>query len=287
MISDNKQSGLPRGEIERQLVVSLAKQDRPNDPNDALMATVEAIRGRVEGDAAVAVVRGFDAVEGENQRTAFREFCAAFGELTPQDGNGTIIREVRDRGKVLAEGRSGRYSDTRSGGNLHTDGAEAPSPVPDYLSLLCVRPAMEGGELVLVDVRDLVDRLDPEVAELLRQPFHFDRRGDEREGDQPTTAKPILFEDAEGQFCASYLRRYIEVGHKRPEVPNLTAEQIAALDAFDALLQDTELSRSDRLDAGEVAVIDNRRMLHGRTEFVDARDPARHRLLLRTWIKKG
>jgi alpha-ketoglutarate-dependent taurine dioxygenase len=277
---------LPREELEPQLVRDLSRREPLDRPRSALVATVEALEDQLQGGEGIVVAGGFDAVGGEDQRAAFRSFCAAFGELMPQDGEGTIVREVRDRGKVLAEGRSGRYSDTRAGGNLHTDGAEAPPPVPDLFALLCVRPAASGGELVLVDVRELVDRLDPLLVEVLSRPFHFDRRGDEREGEEPTTAKPVLFEDATGNLCVSYLRRYIEVGHARPEVPDLSEEQVAALDAFDALLEDPEMWRKDRLEAGEVAVIDNRRMLHGRTEFVDPEEPTRHRLLLRTWIKK-
>jgi alpha-ketoglutarate-dependent taurine dioxygenase len=40
-----------------------------------------------------------------------------------------------------------------------------------------------------------------------------------------------------------------------------------------------------RMEAGEAAIFDNLRLLHGRTTFEDA--PDRRRLLLRTWIQPG
>ena len=64
----------------------------------------------------------------------------------------------------------------------------------------------------------------------------------------------------------------------------LTAEQMRALDTVDEVLGDTSLHRHARLRQGDLMVIDNRRLVHGRTDFIDSDDPQRRRLLLRTWI---
>jgi alpha-ketoglutarate-dependent taurine dioxygenase len=95
----------------------------------------------------------------------------------------------------------------------------------------------------------------------------------------------VLFTES-GRMCVTYLRRYIEIGHARAGVPRLTAPQRAALDAFDAVLDDPTVGLEDTLREGEMAIIDNRHVLHGRTSFVDNEDPARRRLLYRMWLRR-
>jgi hypothetical protein len=148
---------------------------------------------------------------------------------------------------------------------------------------MCVRPAAEGGALQFAHIDDVVPLLPPAAAARLREPFHFDRRGDEGPAEAPTTQKPVLFDD-DGRTGITYLRRYIELGHGRPDVPDLAREQLDALDALDAAVARPGVTKEDLLDAGEVAIIDNRHVLHGRTRFVDADHPSRRRLLYRTWI---
>jgi alpha-ketoglutarate-dependent taurine dioxygenase len=251
-----------------------------------LRETLDSARGSFEEGKGIAVLTGLEGEDGESLRSAFTRVCSAFGDLMAQDGDGTLIREVKDRGAALGEGQGTRYADTRTGGDFHTDGAEAPLPVPASFALQCVRPAQSGGELVLIPLPRILEQLDPETEEVLRRPFHFDRRGDERDGGDPTTLKPILFEDETGRTSVTYLRRYIEVAHARTEIPDLTKSQVDALDAFDELLEDPDLTVHDRLAGGELALIDNLHTLHGRTEFVDFPDPSRSRLLYRAWISE-
>ncbi|MBQ0825161.1 TauD/TfdA family dioxygenase [Streptomyces tagetis] len=237
------------------------------------------------------VLAGFErlAEQEDRLRRAFLAASRLFGELSPQNGRGELLREVRDRGTRIGEGRTARYSDSRFGGSLHTDGAEAPLPVPEYFALLCVRQAARGGALQVIHVRDLTERLArrPGVLDTLRGPFHFDRRGDESPGEGPTTPKPVLFDDGEGGLGVTYLRQYIEAGHAHPGVPGLTAAQSAALDALDELLADPSLITEDVQRPGELVLFDNHRLLHGRTEFTDHTDADRSRLLFRTWIRRA
>jgi alpha-ketoglutarate-dependent taurine dioxygenase len=209
---------------------------------------------------------------------------AALGSLLPQDGNGSLLREVTDRGVRLGEGRTGRYSDSRQGGSLHTDAPHKPAPVPDCFALYCVNQAPVGGDLCLVSASALLERLPGDAIVQLRQEFHFDRRDDTAE--EPTVRRPVLEFDAAGPRIY-YLREYIDIGHRHEHVPDLTDQQIAALDALDAVLNDTNLQQRLRLCPGDLVFINNRTLLHGRTAFED--DPAsdRKRLMLRTWIGRG
>lgn len=267
--------------------------DQHHLPGELREEVAEALIRDVHEGPGVLVLGGFECLADDEEalRRAFLTGSRLFGDLMPQNASGELLREVRDRGTRIGEGRTTRYSDSRFGGSLHTDGAEAPLPVPDYFTLLCVHQAALGGALQLVHARDVVRELKdrPEVLDVLRQPFHFDRRGDEGPGEPPTTPKPVLFADGDvpgDSLGVTYLRQYIEVGHARPGVPDLTAAQVDALDALDALLADPDLISQDRQQPGELAVFNNKRLLHGRTEFTDHGDGDRSRLLFRTWIRR-
>ncbi|WP_329560605.1 TauD/TfdA family dioxygenase [Kitasatospora sp. NBC_01266] len=227
-------------------------------------------------------VRGLGILPPDQLGDALTALSALFGRLIEQDREGTVVRRVEDRGTKIGEGTRARYADSRFGGSLHTDGAELPQPVPGRFALLCVRQAPVGGELNLVHLAQLEPRLTAAERARLRRPFHFDRRGDQDPTEAPTTEKAILF-DAGGTTGVTYLREYVELGHEHQHAPPLASADRAALDALDAALGADDLRLTIRLEAGEAAIFDNLRLLHGRTTFED--DQHRRRLLLRTWIQ--
>src|SRR5699024_7036140 len=110
----------------------------------------ELLRRHLDGDPGFLVLTGLDGLGEEAARLFTVAVSRLAGELLPQDGAGTLLREVRDRGMRLGEGSTGRYSDSRDGGNLHTDGPHAPFAAPECFTLFCVRQSARGGDLVLV-----------------------------------------------------------------------------------------------------------------------------------------
>ena len=216
-------------------------------------------------------------------RRAVQTLSRALGTLLPQDAAGATLREVKYRGLSIGEGATGRYSDSREGRQWHTDGPHRPRRPPEIFALLCVRPARVGGALVLIDGERVVSALEQDTIEILGQRFFFDQR----EPDSAPVARQVLHRE-NGHWQFSYLRHYIELGHRHPHLPPLTGRQSAALDRLDATLD--RLADSDgghhriMLRPGQLVIVDNRRMLHGRTEFT-ADPPDGGRLLLRTWIR--
>jgi alpha-ketoglutarate-dependent taurine dioxygenase len=239
----------------------------------------------LDGEPGYFVLTGLDGLDEQAIRAFLLTASAALGDLLPQDSDGTVLREVRYRGVKLGEGSTGRYSDSRDGGNLHTDSPHRPSVVPDYFALACVRQAAVGGGLILVRLADVLPELRrmPEVLAQLRQPLHFDTR-DDSPGAPRTVPRPIL-EERNGKEHIHYLREYIELGHRHPEVPSLTPEQTDALDALDALIERPDVHHVDRLSPGEIVFVDNRWTLHGRVAFEDRAGDGQ-RLMLRTWIAR-
>jgi len=230
-------------------------------------------------------VRGLGALDRSSRAPAFRLLSLLLGDLLPQDGTGLLLKEVKDRGTKVGEGVSSRFSDSRYGG-VHTDGAEVPFPLPDYFGLLCVNRAKCGGSLQLLSAAAVYRSLEvgcPRSLAILCQPFHFDRRGDLGPNGEKTVVKPVFFISGTN-VCATYLRQYINIGHSHPEVPDLTGEQVTALDTLDALLQDSRLKVEGYLNPGEAIFMNNLRLFHGRTMFEDYPEPEKKRLILRTWI---
>ncbi|WP_158708886.1 TauD/TfdA family dioxygenase [Streptomyces sp. NRRL S-920] len=242
----------------------------------------ELARTHLYAGTGVLVLTGLRPEQARGERAVVR-VTRLLGEPMPQNREGTLVREVRDRGASISQRGRVRYSDTRFGGDLHTDGAEAPLPAPDVFTLFCVRQAADGGALRCVHVRDVERLLSDDVLATLREPFHFDRRGDQRDGAGPTTVKPVLFTQ-HGRPSITYLRSYIEQGHDHPGVPDLTEGQRKALDALDAAVDACAEAVVGKLNEGELALFDNLSVLHGRTEFQDAPDYTR--LLLRTWVRR-
>ena len=234
------------------------------------------------------LLSGFDAISQDLWHPVFRMLSMYLGDLCPQNSDGLEIKEVRDRGTAIGEGKSSRYSDSRYGGSLHTDGAELPMPVPDYFSLFCVARAMRGGAFQMVRASTVYDRLIhrlPEAAGVLAEPFHFDRRGDFGPNGEKTVVKPIFFRE-EDKICVTYLREYVNAGHAYDDIPSLTVRQVQALDALDDLLSDSSLRVEGYLNPGEIVLVNNKRILHGRTTFEDDPESSQQRLLLRSWIRK-
>ena len=167
---------------------------------------------------------------------------------------------------------------------MHTDGMHREGYIPDYFTLYCVRPAIEGGQLLMVDVEDLLARLEPhhDILATLRGDFFFDTRA--ADPSLPQAIRRPILEAHRGGTRVQYFREYIESGQRKSGAGPLTAQQRQALDFVDTVISNPELQQRLRTDRGEMAFINNTRLIHGRTDFVDGPEPGGKRLLLRTWI---
>jgi hypothetical protein len=235
--------------------------------------------------------RGFVIIEGLTRGYTDAEQQAAYwlvgqllGSPCPQNGQGTLLYDVRDTGQRVSSGA--RFSVTNAETGFHTDNSFGEATI-DYVGLLCVRTAKSGGANQLVSGYSLHNELlvqCPEVMEALYQPFHVDRRGGLRPGDTPTIQFPILHWDAQELVCR-YLRYWIEAGHEKAAQP-LTAVQKRALEALDQVVRDPELQVEFTLRPGDMFFINNRWILHNRSAFTDHAEPERRRHYVRLWLQR-
>ena len=205
------------------------------------------------------------------------------GELIIQNIQQEKIVEVKDVGKSMKTG--GRYHETKEGGSHHTDSPQWKN-VPDYIGLFCVHNAKKGGTNLFLSAYTIHNRILQERKDLLDifyEKFHFDKRGEFKDGESPTVFEPI-FELKDEKLYFRYLRNYINAGHDIQNQP-LSQPQKDALTYLDSLMRVEDIAMKYDLKPGDMVFSDNHWVVHGRMLFEDYDDENLKRFMLRTWIK--
>jgi alpha-ketoglutarate-dependent taurine dioxygenase len=254
--------------------------DRARLPALAAAARAVASRFLEAGPGAARIPRhSFGDLSDVEQANAAWALLTALGEPMPQNDAGELWVAVRDEGQRMAAG--GRYHKSNEGGELHSDGPQYEAP-PRFVGLLCLRTARDGGVSKVVSGHALHNALRSEASDLLPtlyQSFEFHKKPTPE-----TTRAPILSWNADGaRLRVRYLGEYVRSGHQVAKRPLRDGER-AALDALDALLADEARFVVElRLEPGDLLLVDNDRILHGRSAFRDAPErPGRE--MARIWI---
>ena len=245
-----------------------------------LASTMDRWADQLDGGLGLVLVRGLPVDElGEADASlAYVVLGLHLGVPVSQNADGDLLGHVRDDGSDPEDPTVRRYR-TRLAQPFHVDGS-------DVVGLLCLHRALRGGLSQVVSsvtiYHEIVARR-PDLAPLLEQRWYFDRYGEERPGEDPWFAMPIL-SGLPGRFRFVYLRWYIDKAQSHPQVPRLTTEQVELLDLVDALAQDPELHLDMDFEPGDIQLLANRTILHSRTAYDDSPDPAMRRHLLRLWV---
>lgn len=241
------------------------------------VSTPEEARAVVEAEGA-ALVAGI----------ADEEAAIAYGRAVLGDDLVRIVRQIEatrrraeeegaqvDAQPVDARGRKRRLSsDTTVAMPPHNDGFAFGDEAPDRLFLFQARPAAEGGENFLIDGLAVVEALaaDPSCADLVAFLRDTDVDHSEPGFPQPTTA-PVVRTTPGGR---TQVRHH---PYLAPVLGEHEDEQWPLVRAWlDAVRTARDTGVRFRMEAGEMAVVDNYRVLHGRHGY---RDPAR--LLYSIW----
>lgn len=237
--------------------------------------------GELERGRGVMLIRGLpmDRLSKPDAGTIFWGIGAHMGRAVAQNAYGDVLGHVRDIGKDWTTDMTARGYQTTLHQPFHNDSCDA-------VGLLCLRKAKSGGLSSIVSsvsIHNEIVAKRPDLALLLQQPFHVDRRGEEAEGDTPYYLTPIFSYHAGGLFVR-YNRMYIESAQRFEEAPRLTPEQIEALDVIDALCDDGDLRYDMALEPGDMQFLNNYIVLHSRSGYEDHPEPDRKRHLLRLWL---
>ena len=154
---------------------------------------------------------------------------------------------------------------TQRGLEPHTDNPYR-DPIPGYIWLHCLRNAAQGGDSMLVDGFSAAERLrreDPEAFACLTEVspgfrYHDATTRLESEG-------PLIELDSRGQVARV---RFSNRTERVPALPGATLRRYyAARQAFYRLISGDDFTLHLKLAPGQMLIMDNYRLFHGRSAF--------------------
>lgn len=256
--------------------LAIAAEDARGAPIAALIA---GLRDELLFGRGFVLLRGLP-THDDPARVAARLWVLGrhLGAPVPQNARGHLLGHVCDLGYDAGDPATRLYQTNQRQG-FHTDSA-------DVVALLCLRTARSGGRSSLASAATVFNAVlagAPDLAGALFDPVATDHRGEEPPGARPWFEIPVL-SYLDDRVTVIYQRRYIESAARFAAAPRLDDRQRAALDAFDAALEDPAVHLEMDLEPGDVQLVHNHQLLHDRTAFIDDPDPARRRHLLRLWL---
>jgi len=263
---------------------------RAEFPLDRTAALLADIADELENGTGALRLRGLpvERYDTDDLRRIFWGIGLHLGTPLYQNPRGEIMGEVRDESHDTAptyiDAGPGRVQSSRararSSGPLrfHTDRC-------DVIALLCASNARAGGDSKLASIATIHDemlRRRPDLLELLFADY-WRRRPEDEDGAhaEPAFALPV-FGLRENRITSQYSRTYVEQAQELPGVPALTSAQNEALDLLAEIAEETCLVSP--FVPGDIQLLNNHLVYHGRTAYEDDAGAHQQRLLLRLWL---
>jgi Taurine catabolism dioxygenase TauD, TfdA family len=200
------------------------------------------------------------------------------GRPVAQSYQGELLGNVIDVSDVEAQARGYHAG---GGQRMHSDNC-------DVVSLMCVRAARSGGISRIVSAAAVHNRLleiRPDLLEALYGEWVFRRMElDAQYGTGPLTKSVVIFSRESGQLTCnvsgSYPHRAVKAGDAV-----MTPTQIEALDEMARISASPDLYLDMSIGEGDIQFLNNRTILHGRTDYEDPSEIAKRRHMLRLWLQ--
>ncbi|MBT5193659.1 MAG: TauD/TfdA family dioxygenase [Rhodospirillaceae bacterium] len=250
-------------------------------PLDGIADDIAAWREEVHRGRGIVMLSGFPVadIEAEDMRLMYLGFGSHFGRPTSQSPLGDLIGDVVNIGGNDKQERAYRSSRRLS---LHTDRC-------DHLAMLCIRPAASGGLSGYASgltAHNIMLEERPDLVEVLYRGYHHHRFGQQAPGEPLVTEERVpIFSIAEGVPSTILIRGYIDLAVQEGHV-QLSDIEAEALDFLESVTEREDVKLELMMAPGELIVANNCLLLHNRSEFKDADDAARKRLLLRLWLRE-
>jgi hypothetical protein len=256
-------------------------------------AFFDEVREELENGSGMVKICGLDVsrYSQEQLRRIWFGIGCHLGTPMYQNYRGEVMRDIRDEGMgvgaklygatIDASGKQFLSSGARtlSSGQLrfHTDRC-------DVVGLLCVRQASEGGVSKLASsatVYNEILRRRPDLHALLCKPIPRSRFGEEAGGEHVAYELPV-FGVRDGKLTSHFSLTYIENAQMLPRVRRLTDAEHEAIQ----MLMDVaaEVCFEMRFAPGDMQLLNNHVIYHGRTAFKDNVIAGQDRLLMRLWL---
>ena len=227
-----------------------------------------------------------DEISAEASRALYWILSSMLARPVEQKLTGTLMYDVRDTGKKAEAGSGVRPDQTNMEQYFHNDNSYNTTP-PEYVGLLCERPARSGGISHVISfytVHNELLRTRPEVLPRLYRPFWFDRQKEYLPGEAQVIREPMFSYD--GRLRARLGLFQIQSGYTLMG-EKMDDEGAAAIAALKEVFANTALTFDFVLRRGQMQYANNRELCHRRTMFEDFEDAAQRRLLLRLWLRNA
>jgi alpha-ketoglutarate-dependent taurine dioxygenase len=202
-----------------------------------------------------------------------------------QEWKGTVIYDVRHDGQAYGEDTRGAL--TPVGLEMHTDSSMGEAP-PNYLGLLTLATARSGGMSIVSSARAAHNHFlqhHPALLRRLYEPFYRDHQNYQAADAAATNFRPVFACD-DGALRTRFNARHIVRGYEKTArvLDEAGAEAVRLMDAF---LGDPAHRLDLWLEPGQIQILNNRVIVHGRTAYEDHDEPEHRRHLVRLWLRAG
>jgi len=199
---------------------------------------------------------------------------------------GTLVYDVHDTGKKATPGSGVRPDQTNMDQFFHNDNSYNTTQ-PEYVALLCMRPAKTGGVSQVISFYTLHNELlraHKEVIPRLYQPFWFDRQKEYLPGEPEVLSAPIFSYD--GRLKVRLGLFQAKSGYT---LMNETMDEpaVTAIETLRKIFTDEALRFDFVMERGQIQFVNNLELCHRRTTFEDYAEPNNKRLMIRLWLRNA
>ncbi|BBK44645.1 hypothetical protein STVA_46650 [Allostella vacuolata] len=256
---------------------------RETFPLPTFGAKMAVLRDQLLDGRGVVLMRGFprERYTADQMARIYVGLGAHFGQPVSQSWQGQLLGSVIDISDVVEKVRG--YN-AGGGMNFHIDGSAC-----DIVALMCLRAAKSGGASRIVSVAALHNALlerRPDLVEVLYRGFyHRNHEMDAKHSLFPVQSDhrlPFLSQrDGRVTCLASGCIRYaVQYGGV-----DMTPIEIEAYDEWQRMAQSDEFYLDMNFEEGDIQFLNNRNVMHARTEYEDHPEVARRRHMLRLWLQ--
>ncbi|AJC15936.1 TauD/TfdA family dioxygenase [Pandoraea sputorum] len=267
--------------------------NRQNFPLPDAGAFFDDVREELENGSGMVKIRGLDVsrYDAEQLRRIWYALGAHLGTPMFQNCRGEVMREIKDEGMGVGAKLYGATVDS-AGKQFLSSGARTLSPGQlrfhtdrcDVVGLLCVRQASEGGVSKLASSATVYNEMlkrRPDLHALLCKAIPRSRFGEEAGGEHIAYDLPI-FGVRDGKLTSHFSLTYIENAQMLPGVRKLSDAEHEAIQMLMALAEEECFQM--RFAPGDIQLLNNHIVYHGRTAFVDDVQTGQDRMLMRLWL---
>ena len=252
---------------------------------DECRRMMDRVKRVLDAGMGFAVLDGLplDALSADEARSVYWVLGRLLSSPVATKWDGTMLYDVTDTGAAHGYGVRGAATNVEL--VFHNDNAYG-TAVPDYVSLMCLRPARSGGVTRLCSLYTVHNALlgdDPALLARLYEPFYFDRQAEHAPGAPRVSRAPVFAFDGT-RLLVRTARSLVYNGYAL-QGEALDRNGARSLDAVDAIMHDEQNFVMFSMLRGQVQYLNNRFIAHHRSRFEDDPDPARKRHLVRMWYR--